>query len=158
MSLLSKISFVLSGISILGFAVSRLILGAWIPFLWVMLALFVFFLIVPFFVDRKIFVEFFTMKTTKHGMNMGVMILLVLAALGLINFISARHYGTFDFSAAKVNTLSEQSSKLASSLDSDLKVLFFIKKEFKEMMRIVKPLEISSRNIKIIAKKSNLNL
>ncbi len=124
----SKISLVMAGISIIGFAVTRIILSAWIPFLWVLLGMFVLFLFIPFLVDRELFKDFFTMKTTKHGMNMGAMILLVISTLAIVNFLASRHYATLDYSISKSNTLAEQSIKLVKSLDSDLKVLFFYRK------------------------------
>ncbi len=67
------------------------------------------------------------MKTTKHGMNMGLTLILVLAALGMLNFISSKHYKTWDFSSTKSNTLSEQSIQLVQALDQDVTVKFFYK-------------------------------
>jgi len=128
MKLISKISFAAAGISLVAFSVSRFILGGWIPFLWVLLGMFALFMVIPLFTDKEILLDFFMMRTTKHGLNMGAMIVLVVLCLGLLNFLSVRHYATFDFSAAQLNTLSDQSVKLAKSLDSELKVLFFYKK------------------------------
>jgi ABC-type uncharacterized transport system involved in gliding motility auxiliary subunit len=78
------------------------------------------------------YIEFLTMKTTKHGMNMGAMILSVLVMLSAVNFVSVRHYKTFDFSVAQRNSLSDQSVKLLQSLDSELKILFFYKEGVEE--------------------------
>lgn len=125
---LSKISFLFAALSLVSMALIRYMLGEWVPFCWVALGLFVFFVGFSLILDRKLFVEFFTLKTTKHGMNMGVLILLVLALLIVVNFIAVRKYQTFDFSLAKTNTLSAQSVQLLKSLDADLKILFFYKK------------------------------
>ncbi len=128
MSKLSKISFLFAGFSLVAMSITRYLLGDWVPFCWVALGLAVVFVLVGLIKDRAFFKEFFTMKTTKEGMSMGMLIILLLAVLGAVNYIGARHTKTWDFSSAKVNTLSEQSIKLVKGLDSDLKVYFFYKK------------------------------
>jgi ABC-type uncharacterized transport system involved in gliding motility auxiliary subunit len=127
MSKLGKISFAFSIIALLGFAIVRLLFGGWMPFYTVLLAFFVFFAGCGFFLDRKFFAEFFTMKTTKHGMNMGVMIILVVVGLIVVNYIAVKRNKTWDFSQAQSNTLSDQSIKVVQGLKSELKVLFFYK-------------------------------
>ena len=128
MSKVGKISFLFAGISLVSMSIIRYILGEWVPFCWVALGLFVFFMVLGIFWDRRFFKEFFFMKTTKHGMNMGVLILLMVALLGIINYLGARHPKAWDFSVSQSNTLSDQSIKLIQSLDSPLKVRFFYKK------------------------------
>lgn len=127
MSRLSKILFLVSGLSLVAFLVTRFILGGFLPVLWVPLGIFAFGFLGALWADRSIYIEFLSMKTTKHGMNMGVMILFVIVMLVAINFVSLRHYKTFDFSLAQINTLSDQSVKVLKGLDSDLKVTFFYK-------------------------------
>ena len=61
-------------------------------------------------------------------MSMGVLIILMLAVLGIVNYLGGKYYKTWDFSSAQTNTLSDQSIKLVKSLDSELKVIFFYKK------------------------------
>nr|BFD67922.1 Gldg family protein [Bdellovibrio sp. HAGR004] len=128
MSKLGKISFLFAGISLVAMIITRYLLGEWVPFCWLSLGMAVLFLIVGLAKDRGFFKEFFTMKTTKEGMSMGVLILLTLALLIVVNYIGVRHTKTWDFSLAQTNTLSDQSIKLVKSLDSDLKVYFFYKK------------------------------
>lgn len=128
MSKLSKISFLLAGVSLVAMSVTRYILGDWVPFCWLALGLAVVFVLVGLVKDRAFFKEFFSMKTTKQGMSMGTLILLMIAVLVAVNYIGVRHSKTLDFSLSQVNTLSEQSVKLVKSLDSDLKVYFFYKK------------------------------
>ena len=127
MSKLGKVSFILAIISILAFTLVRLLLGGWMPFYTILLAFFALFAVIGFTLDRKFFSSFFMMKTTKHGMNMGVMIVLVLALLIIVNFIAIKRNKTWDFSQAQTNTLSDQSLKVVQSLKSELKVLFFYK-------------------------------
>ncbi|WP_415062768.1 GldG family protein [Bdellovibrio sp.] len=128
MSKLGKISFLFAGVSLVSMSITRYLLGAWVPFCWLALGLAVLFLTVGLVKDRAFFKEFFTMKTTKEGMSMGVLIVLMLAVLIIVNYLGVKHYKTWDFSSGRTNTLSEQSVKLVKNLDSDLKVLFFYKK------------------------------
>jgi ABC-type uncharacterized transport system involved in gliding motility auxiliary subunit len=124
-SKLGQLSLLFSGLSLAAFGVTRFFIREWYPFYWVMIGLIFIFLIAAVLFDRKFYAEFFSMKTTKHGMNMGVMILLVFALIFLINFIGARNIKTFDFSQAQRNTLSEQSIKLLNGLTEPLRVRFF---------------------------------
>jgi ABC-type uncharacterized transport system involved in gliding motility auxiliary subunit len=124
----SKILFIFSLVCVVCFMVTRLLVGAWIPFLWVPLGLFILCLGAGLVAERGNIQEFMTMKTTKHGMNMGALIGLVLVVLVVANFLSIRHYKVWDFSGAQTNTLSDQSIKLVKGLDSELLVRFFYKK------------------------------
>lgn len=127
MSRLAKILFLMAGFSFVSFVFVRFLLGAWVPFLWVALGLFLFFTGSALWIDRKFFGEFFSMKTTKQGFSMGSMILMVLSILVVVNYFGAKHYKTWDLSANHVNTLSDQSVKMIESLKSDLKVMYFYK-------------------------------
>ncbi|WP_413558176.1 GldG family protein [Bdellovibrio sp. HCB209] len=128
MSKFGKVAFLLAGISLVCMSITRYILGEWVPFCWLSLGMAVFFLGAGIVKDRAFFKEFFTMKTTKEGMSMGVLILLMVAVLAIVNYIGVRHYATFDFSSAQSNSLADQSVKIVKSLDSELKVYFFYKK------------------------------
>lgn len=128
MSKISKLSFLLAAISFVALIITRYIIGEWVPFCWVSLGLAVFFLTFGILKDRLFFKDFFSMKTTKEGMSMGVLIVLMLAVLIVVNYLGAKNFKSWDFSSAQVNTLSEQSVQLVKSLDTDLKVLFFYKK------------------------------
>ena len=127
MSKISKLLFLLAGISILSFTVIRYLLGVWVPFLWVIVGLFLGCVLAAVWIDRDFYKELMTMKTTKKGMSMGAHMALVLVILLAVNFIGVRKYKTFDFSAAKINTLSDQSIKLAKDLKEDLSVIYFYK-------------------------------
>jgi ABC-type uncharacterized transport system involved in gliding motility auxiliary subunit len=128
MSKLGKIYYLMAGISLVCFALFRFLLGTWVPFLWVCLGLLTLFLGLAWWKDRSFYRDFFSMKTTKQGMSMGGMIATTLVLLIAVNFIAVRKYKTFDFSAAKINTLSDQSVKLLGQLQDELKVLYFYQK------------------------------
>lgn len=127
MNRLSKISFLVSGISFICLILSRMVFGGWHHLMWIPLVFFLVFLVYPLVKEIRFFVSFFTMKTTKKGLSMGALIVLMLTVLTLVNLISVRKYKTWDFSAAKTNTLSDQSIKLLKGLDEELKVIFFYK-------------------------------
>lgn len=120
--------FLISGISLICLLVLRFILGGWVPYLFIPLGFFVICLLAGIWSYRKLYKEFFSVKTTKEGMSMGVMIILALVLLVAINYLGAKKYKTFDFSSAHVNSLSEQSKTLLKNLNEDLKVLYFYKK------------------------------
>ncbi len=102
MSKLGQLSLLFAGLTLVAFGVTRFFIREWYPFYWVLLGLIAFFVLASGFVDRKFYKDFFSMKTTKNGMNMGVMILLVTILLLAVNFIGARNVKTFDFSQAQV--------------------------------------------------------
>jgi ABC-type uncharacterized transport system involved in gliding motility auxiliary subunit len=128
MSRIGKLLYLLSGLSLISIAVIWVILRAWVPWMGVALGLAAAFVAGSFFMDRAFYKEFFALKTTKNGMSMGTVIALVLVILAGINFLSVRHYKTIDLSAAKINSLSDQSVKVVESLKDDLRVLYFYKK------------------------------
>ncbi len=127
MSRLGKISFIFAIISLLCFAIAKSIIVEWIPFFSVLLGLFGFFILFGVFTDRKFFSDFFSMKTTKQGTNMGVLILGFMGFMIAANVLGARHYKTWDFSVNQVNSLSEQSIQLLRNLKTDLKVVYLYK-------------------------------
>lgn len=118
----------ISAVSLVCLFVLRLILGGWVNYLWIPLGLFLVFLVLGLWTARHLFREFFSVKTTKEGMSMGVMILMVLALLVAVNYLGASKNKTFDFSSEHVNSLSDQSTKLLKGLTDDLKVLYFYKR------------------------------
>lgn len=127
MSQLGKILWIFSGLSFLSFIFVRLILAAWVPFLWFALGFSIVFLIGAIVKDRAFYRDFFGMKTTRQGFSMGTMILMVFSILVAVNFIGARRYLTWDLSMNKVNSLSEQSVQLLKGLQEDLLVIYFYK-------------------------------
>lgn len=124
---ISKFLYLIAVLSLVSFFVVWVILKAFAPFMWVALALTVLCLGLGIFFDRAILFEFFSAKTTKSGMSMGVMILLALVLLVTVNFLGARKYKTFDFSSAGLNSLSEQSAQVVRDLKGELKVYYFYK-------------------------------
>ena len=71
----------------------------------------VFFFGLAVFKDARFYLEFLTMRTTKHGMNMGALILMAVVALVSINFLAVRYEKKFDWTSERLNSLSDQSLK-----------------------------------------------
>lgn len=100
-------------------------LRVWMPFMWGVLVPSIVGFLGWMYYDRRILREFFSLKTTKFGIDMGAVIFLAVLFIGVINFVGARHSKTFDFSINRSNSLSQQSIKMASSLQSDFSLKFF---------------------------------
>lgn len=98
------------------------------PFMWALLVPGIFGVIFWLYNDRHKLLDFFKMKSTKHGLNMGALILIVFVLIGLINYLGAKYYKVIDLSGNKINTLSEQSVQLVKNLDTNLMIRFFYKK------------------------------
>lgn len=145
MSHKGRLLLALSALSLVALGGLYFAIRVWMPFMWFVVAPAVIGFLGWIFYDRKMLFDFFTMKTTKYGFNMGFVIMMAVALLSAINFLGARHYTTFDFSSNATNSLSEQSKKLLLTLDSELKVKFFYttgaeraeenKKIFRELVR-----------------------
>ena len=137
MSRLSKICLTIAGFSLLFVAVPRLFLQEWTHILFVPLCLFLASVTIAIVKDRRIFFEFFTMKTTKHGMNMGAVIVLTLVMIATINYLGFRFLERFkyDWTHDKLNSISEQTLQVLKSLDSDLEVKFFYGRAVQDIER-----------------------
>jgi ABC-type uncharacterized transport system involved in gliding motility auxiliary subunit len=125
MSKSSKISYLVSGISLLMLLVARLILGGWIDYLWIPFGISIGTFVFALAVDYKFYFEFLTMKTTKHGMNMGALIGLCLVLTVAVNYLGTRFDKSFDLTREKLNTLSDQTHQALSTLTDPLTILVF---------------------------------
>ncbi len=129
MSRLGKVSLFLSGLSVVIMVSVRYLLDGWHNILFIPLAVFLIGLVAAIVVDIKFYVEFLSMRTTKHGMNMGVMILLAILLLVSVNFLGVKFNKTFDFTEEHTNSLSLQTRDVLKGLKEDLKVVIFYKGE-----------------------------
>jgi len=127
-SKVSKILFGISGVSILCFIITRLLVSGWIPFLWIPLAFFVSCFIGALIQERKTIAEFCVSKSSEYVLDMCGVCALVFVGLVVVNCYSFSHFKVWDFSGAQSNTLSDQSLKLVKNLDSELLIRFFYKK------------------------------
>lgn len=125
MSVRSKIAFAGAILLFLGIVFLKLTVG-WLNLSSVLLAGAILCILLAVFFDRRLYLDFFSMRTTKHGMNMGALILLMLTFLTCVNYLANKYNRTFDFTQEKLNSLSEQSVKVLKSLRADLDIKVFV--------------------------------
>lgn len=128
MSKISKFSLLFAGLFAVSVVVIRIILNGWVPAMWaplgIAIALFAFAVVR----DWRLMLEFFTLRTTKHGMNMGAMILTVLVLLIAVNFLAVSKEKKWDWTSEGLNSLSEQSVKAVQGLKVDTDVVLLYRK------------------------------
>ena len=81
MQSLSKLSLLISGFALIVMIVTRILLGAWHPYLYGFLILFVLGLVVAVALDYKLYLEFLSIKTAKKGLSLGWSLLLLIVFL-----------------------------------------------------------------------------
>ena len=128
MSKTSKFSLLFSGLFTISVFVARLILGGWNSMLWLPLGLAIVCFAFAVLRDWRMFLEFFSLRTTKHGMNMGALIMSMIVFLIAVNFLAVSKDKKWDWTSEGINSLSEQSLKVVENLqtDTDLVLLYRI--------------------------------
>lgn len=106
-------------------------------YLWIPFGTSAVFFIIEAILDFKFYKEFLTLRTTKHGMNMGMTILLFITLLIFLNFIAFKNNIKWDLSPNKVHSLSEQSIKVIEGLKNDLEMIAFFTKDSPQEEQIV---------------------
>jgi len=99
----------------------------WMPFMWFILGPALISLLSAVYIDRKFYAQLLAMRTTKHGLNLGVLVLIVLIFISAINYLSVKKNKVFDFSIASQYTLSQQTAKILNSLDAEIRLYYFYK-------------------------------
>ena len=127
MSTWGKRSFFIAGISIIILVATRFFLGGWISYLWIPFGVAIASIVAAFAIDFKFYLEFFAMRTTKHGMNMGTLIIGGLALAVVLNYVGVRFDKTFDLTEEKLFSLSDQSKKTLDTLPEDTIIRIFYK-------------------------------
>jgi ABC-type uncharacterized transport system involved in gliding motility auxiliary subunit len=74
-------------------------------------------------------------RSAAYGLNSAITVLLVIALIGVVNFLGHRYPQKLDLTKNKVHTLSDQTDKLIKGLKSDVKVIYFAKLQGKEQIR-----------------------
>lgn len=125
---ISKFSFVLSGVFALLFGIFRSAYSAGFETLeFTFLGLFFAFLLMGFFIERRLLVAFFLSRKTKKGMGQSVTVFLSLVLLIGLNYLVYKKDKSWDVTPDLVNTLSEQSLKVTKNLESVPHFLFLYK-------------------------------
>lgn len=121
MSKAGKVLLIGGALFWLALYIFRLAYGGWHPALWVPLVLGSLLIIGGLAKDWRGIFEFFTMRTTKEGMNMGAVILLALVGLTCVNVLSVKYNHKFDWTSDKINSLTDQSVKVTKDLQAPVK-------------------------------------
>lgn len=103
--------------------------------IWVPVGAFFACVIAGFIIDFSFFKEFFSLRTTRHGMNMGTLILLVLVSLSAINYIAVSRNKKWDLTEEKLNSLSPQTVQVLKNLKGDLVLRGFFVENSEDEMR-----------------------
>ncbi len=71
--------------------------------------------------------EFLKARQTKYGAYLAVYVLVIVAVLGAINYLASQNDKTFDSTANKRYTLSDQTKKIVGGLKNDVNIDYFDK-------------------------------
>ncbi|MAE73336.1 MAG: hypothetical protein CL675_04525 [Bdellovibrionaceae bacterium] len=129
MSGIGKISFLLSVLSLIILIGLRFVIGGWTNMLWFPFVLFLVTFVSGVFAERRLIVDFFTMKTTKNGMSLGALIIMVLVFVAALNYVASTQNKVFDMTEEKINSLSPQSEEVLKGLEDSLKIFVFYRGE-----------------------------
>jgi gliding motility-associatede transport system auxiliary component len=77
--------------------------------------------------------DYFRGRGARLGANTAVLTVAFLAILGIVNYLGYRHHKRIDVTAEKLYSLSDQTRKVVSGLQRDVKVIQFAKDEDPEM-------------------------
>lgn len=123
--ILSRISFVLSGLFLVVALFARSLFSEWDePGLFFLIAGGVF-LVLGLILDRKYFWHLLSAKTARRGMSVGLTLLILFAGLFALNYGVSYLPGKIDFTAEKSHTLSSRSRDVAKSFKDPVEFLYF---------------------------------
>ncbi len=128
MSKMSKISLLFAGLFAVAVVVIRIILNGWVPAMWAPLGIAIVLFAFAVVRDWRLMIEFFTLKTTKHGMNMGALILTVFVLLVAVNFLAVAREKKWDWTSEGLNSLSAQSVQVVQNLSADTDIVLLYRK------------------------------
>ncbi len=150
MSLLGKLCLSISGLSLIIIMSTTWILGGWLNVLYIFLSLFFLGIVLSIVVDRKLYLGFLFMKTTKNGMSMGVSILITLVFCASLAYLSSHFKMSVDVTEEKINSLSPQTVQLLESLEQDMHLTVFYKGRSGSQKK-----DLIKRNLSLFKQKSS---
>jgi ABC-type uncharacterized transport system involved in gliding motility auxiliary subunit len=90
---------------------------------------------------------FFRGRTGRLGTNTALMSVAVIAILGILNFVGYRHHKRFDLTTEKLYTLSDQTRKIVTGLQKDVKVIKFDRQDDQRLRDQMAEFRYTSRRI-----------
>jgi len=125
MDRLKKISFLLAVIFILGSLAVKLAKPEWQQYANYASYAGIFFFLVSLYFERASLKSFFSTRSTKYGVNSAVMVLLMIAFVGLANWIVSRHPLKYDATKNKTFSLSSLTVNALKDLKQPVKITAF---------------------------------
>ena len=113
---ISRVLLLFCGLIIVILGVPRLVLNSWLPMSNYFFYLCLFLFLISMILNYKTILEFFTMRTTKYGLNMGSLIVLGFLLFIGVNFIGTRYDKSVDITSDGLNSLSLQSVEVLRNL------------------------------------------
>ena len=107
----------------------RLAYGGWHDSMWVQLVLGTLLFFGGLIKERRALLEFFAMRTTAQGLNMGAILLIAIAGLTCLNILAVRYDKKFDWTSDKLNSLSDQSQKAARAIRTETKLVLLYRND-----------------------------
>ena len=104
------------------------------------------------FLRRREVKRFLKRPGSKKGFFALIQGLLILAILAMINYIAVKGSKTYDLTASKIHSLSEQSKEVATSAQKNLKITLFSKRsEWERYLTLLRQYKNLNKNISIRA-------
>jgi len=129
MSKAGKILFTFSFLALLILFVARLTYGGWHASFWVPFGLWLGLLALACAKDRRALKEYALRRSTKYGMNTGVTIAVAVGGLVCLNVLANRYEKKLDWTTERLNSLSEQSLKVAKAVTTDTELVLLTGKD-----------------------------
>jgi len=125
MEKLKKISFLLASIFILGALATKLAKPEWQLYSNIATVIGVLFFLLSLYNERTSLKNFFSARSTKYGFNSVVMVILMLALVGLGNWVISRHSWKYDATKNKTFSLSSLTVNALKNLKQPVKITAF---------------------------------
>jgi len=127
MSKASKIFFFIAFLLLIVAMAAEVLMQQWLNLFTIMFWVAGIMAVIAIGLDYRMYYDFLTMRTTKHGMSMGGMIVVVVVLLVCLNYLAALHNKSWDVTQEKLNSLSSESTTVMDNLKDDIDVKVFTK-------------------------------
>lgn len=92
-------------------------------------------------------IAFFRGRSGRAGANLGLLVIAVLAILGVLNYLGYRYHKRFDLTPEGIHTLSDQSKKILTGLQKDVRVIKFDKADDQTLSDEISKFKTQTRRI-----------
>jgi hypothetical protein len=127
---MNKISKILLGfgvfVLVMGF-IARLLLGESVASIYALYGIGAAGVAASIFADLRFYRDLMTMKTTKNGLSLGAVVLLVMILLTAVNYISHVQNVKWDLTSQKLNSLSDQTLNILKNVKDEIEFRGFFR-------------------------------